>query len=52
MDFITPQGRQQISFNSLEDKIQTDNPVRFVEAFVEHLIHNRDKIQYRKRKYF
>ena len=37
MDFITPQNRHQITFSSLEDKITADNPVRFLEAFVEHL---------------
>ena len=37
MDFITPQNRQQITFSSLEDKITADNPVRFLEAFVEQL---------------
>jgi transposase/microcompartment protein CcmL/EutN len=37
MDFITPQNRQQITFSSLEDKISADNPVCFLEAFVEHL---------------
>jgi len=37
MNFITPQNREQITFGSLEDKITTNNPVRFVDAFVEHL---------------
>lgn len=36
MDFITSQNLQQITFSSLEDKITADNPVRFLEAFVEH----------------
>jgi len=37
MNFITPQNREQITFGSLEDKITTDNPVRFVDGFVEQL---------------
>ncbi len=36
MNFITTQDRFQISLSSLEDKISVDNPVRFVDAFVEH----------------
>jgi len=34
---LTPQNRQQITFGSLDDKIKVENPVRFVDAFVEHL---------------
>ena len=37
MNFITTQDRFQISLSSLEDKIGVDNPVRFVDAFVEHI---------------
>ena len=37
MNFIAIQDRFQISLSSLEDKITADNPVRFVDAFVEHL---------------
>ena len=37
MNFITTQDRFQVSLSSLEDKISVDNPVRFVDAFVEHL---------------
>ncbi len=37
MNFITTQDRFQISLSSLEDKISVDNPVSFVDAFVEHL---------------
>ncbi len=37
MNFITTQDRFQISLSSLEDKISVDNPVRFVDASVEHL---------------
>jgi transposase len=34
---IQPQDRQQISFGSLEEFIDSNHPVRFVDAFVEHL---------------
>lgn len=37
MNYITPINRQQISFGSLDDRIEPDNPVRFIEAFVEQL---------------
>ena len=37
MDFITPQNRQQVTFRSFEFKITADNPIRFLEVFVEHL---------------
>ena len=37
MDFIVTQDRFQITLSSLEDKISVENPVRFVDAFVEHL---------------
>ncbi len=37
MNFIAAQDRFQISISSLEDKISSDNPVRFVDAFVDHL---------------
>jgi len=37
MNSIIPQNREQITFGSLEDKITTHNPVRFVDTFVEHL---------------
>ncbi|MDI1233249.1 MAG: transposase, partial [bacterium] len=29
--------RDQISFSSIEDTIEKDNPVRVIEAFVEHI---------------
>ncbi len=37
MDYITTHNRQQVSFGSLEDEIEKDNPVRVIEAFVEAL---------------
>ena len=37
MQFISGNNRQQVTFSSLEDLIATDNPVRFVDAFVEHI---------------
>jgi hypothetical protein len=37
MNFIAKQDRYQMTFGSLEDKINDDNPVRFIDAFVEHL---------------
>lgn len=29
--------RDQISFSSIEDSIEKDNPIRVIEAFVEHI---------------
>lgn len=37
MEFIPPQNRQQMSFGSLEDSIETDHAIRFLDAFVEKL---------------
>lgn len=37
MQFIQPQNRAQVTFNSLEDSVAPDNPVRLIDAFVEHL---------------
>jgi transposase len=37
MNYIEPSNRQQVSFGSLEDSVEKDNPVRFIEAFVEQL---------------
>ena len=37
MQFISGNNRQQVTFSSLEDLISTDNPVRLVDAFVEHI---------------
>ena len=37
MEYIQAVSRHQVSFSSLEDRIEPDNPVRFIEAFVEHL---------------
>ena len=37
MDFIQSQQRNQIEFFSLEDNIDKQNPVRFIDAFVERM---------------
>jgi len=37
MQHITPKNRQQYEFVNLEDLIDRENPVRFVDAFVEKL---------------
>jgi hypothetical protein len=37
MEYISSQNRHQLSFGSLEDAIEKDNPVRVIEAFVEAL---------------
>ena len=37
MDFIKGNNRDQITFSTLESQIEGNNPVRFVDAFVEHL---------------
>lgn len=37
MDYIQPVNRHQISFSSIEEQIEPDNAVRFIEAFVEQL---------------
>lgn len=37
MNYIQGGNRHQIGFGSLEDKVASDNPVRFIEAFVERL---------------
>jgi transposase len=37
MNFIASQDRFQMTFGSLEDKITDENPVRFIDAFVDHL---------------
>ena len=41
MQYITPKNRQQYEFVSLEDFIDKDNPVRFVDVFVEKLELNK-----------
>ena len=43
MDFIKGNNRDQMMFSTLEMQIEPDNPVRFVDAFVEHLdLHQLD----------
>ena len=37
MQHITGSTRQQLQISGLEDKIALDNPVRFIEAFVEYI---------------
>ena len=37
MDFIKGNSREQMTFANLEMQIEPENPVRFVDAFVEHL---------------
>jgi transposase len=37
MHYIIPIHRQQITFFSLEEKVAADNPVRFIDAFVDTL---------------
>ena len=36
MDFIKGNDRDQITFFTLESQIEENNPVRFVDTFVEH----------------
>jgi hypothetical protein len=37
MQHITPKNRQQYEFVNLEDFIDKNNPVRFVDAFIDKL---------------
>jgi hypothetical protein len=37
MQHITGISRHQLQISSLEDKITPENPVRFIEAFVENI---------------
>lgn len=37
MDYIQAVNRHQVSFSSIEEQIEPDNAVRFIEAFVEQL---------------
>lgn len=37
MNYIQPSNRYQVSFGSLDEQIEPDNAVRFIEAFVEQL---------------
>ena len=37
MQYIQGISRHQLQMSSLEDKITTDNPVRFIEVFVNHI---------------
>lgn len=44
MDYIQASNRHQISFGCLDEQIDADHPVRFIEAFVEQL--DLDQLQY------
>ena len=37
MQYIQGIPRHQLHMSSLEDKITANNPVRFIEAFVNHI---------------
>jgi len=37
MPYIQGICRHQLQMSSLEDKITADNPVRFIDAFVNHI---------------
>jgi len=37
MQHITGISRKQLKISSLEDKITSDNPIRFIEAFIENI---------------
>jgi hypothetical protein len=37
MPHITAANRHQITFGNLEKQIEQENPVRVIDAFVEHL---------------
>jgi hypothetical protein len=37
MNYITGQDRHQMRFCSLADEIGSDNPVRFIDAFVDKM---------------
>jgi HJR/Mrr/RecB family endonuclease len=37
MQHITGISRQELQISSLEDKIGAENPVRFIDVFVEHI---------------
>jgi hypothetical protein len=39
MQHIQGTQRHQLQMSSLEDKIASENPVRFIDAFVEHVSH-------------
>ena len=37
MQYIIGISRQQVRFSSLEDTISSNNPVRYIDAFVEYV---------------
>ena len=34
--YLVPENRLQMSFSSLEERIETENPVRFKDAYIGH----------------
>ena len=55
MEYITPYNRSQMEFRSLDDLIEQDNQVRFIEAFAETVEENAQRYKentdlYRKRQ--
>lgn len=48
MHYIQPQNRRQVTFSSLEDAVADDNPVRLIDAFVDHL--DLDRLQFKVSK--
>lgn len=44
MNYIQPVNRHQMSFGSIDEQIEAENPVRFIEAFVEQL--DLEKLRY------
>ena len=41
MNFIAGNDRHQLQFNTLDDRIAANNPVRFMDAFVDHIDLNK-----------
>lgn len=39
--YLVPKNRLQMSFLSLEELVEAKNPVRFIDAFVDHLFLKR-----------
>ena len=35
--YLVPENRLQMSFSSMEELVEAENPVRFIDAFVDHL---------------
>ena len=43
MEYITPYNRSQMEFRSLDDLLEQDNQVRFIEAFAETVEENAQR---------